>query len=218
MIGRFIFGDMTSVPTTILVLFLFLLASSRRTSPPRSQCISVFSGKCCVYISTALYHALHHALSIEMGLPYSKQINAAFDQVTPLVAAGFEVLQTTKNIAVLLAVIEVITAITLILILLALLALLLSVNPDLSTEREQLVTPTMKWLASWVVKYGRVAGYVVRFALVIGSVVLGWSVWQGLTTGHDEPKSGDGEEQEGASDDKKDDDASRDEKDAKEEN
>lgn len=149
-----------------------------------------------------------------MGLPYSKQINAAFDQVTPLVAAGFEVLQTTKNIAILLAVIQIVVALTLILILLALLALLLSVNPDLSAEREQLVTPAMKWLASWVFKYGRITGWVIRFALVIGSVVLGWSVWQGLTTGHDDPKSGDGEEEEGSTDDKKDD-ASKDEKNGK---
>ena len=38
-----------------------------------------------------------------MGLPYSKQINEAFDQVTPLVAEGFKVLETTKNISILLA-------------------------------------------------------------------------------------------------------------------
>jgi hypothetical protein len=45
-----------------------------------------------------------------MGIPYSKQINIAFDQVAPLVAAGFVVLQTTRNITYLLAAIQVLTA------------------------------------------------------------------------------------------------------------
>lgn len=48
-----------------------------------------------------------------MGLPYSKQIHSAFDQVTPLVAAGFEVLRTTKNIAIFLACLQVFVALVL---------------------------------------------------------------------------------------------------------
>lgn len=48
-----------------------------------------------------------------MGIPYSKQIHSAFDQVTPLVAAGFEVLKTTKNIAILLACLQVFVALIL---------------------------------------------------------------------------------------------------------
>jgi hypothetical protein len=80
-----------------------------------------------------------------MGIPYSKQINAAFDQVTPLVAAGFQVLETTKNIAVLLAFIEVFIFILLGLILIALCILLVTVNPDLEEERRELVTPVIKW-------------------------------------------------------------------------
>uniref|UniRef100_A0A0D2YG95 Uncharacterized protein n=1 Tax=Fusarium oxysporum (strain Fo5176) TaxID=660025 RepID=A0A0D2YG95_FUSOF len=59
-----------------------------------------------------------------MGMPYSKQVHAAFDQVTPLVAAGFEVLRTTKNIAVFLAFLQVFVAIILTLTLLAILAVL----------------------------------------------------------------------------------------------
>lgn len=66
-----------------------------------------------------------------MGLPYSKQINAAFEQVTPLVAAGFKVLRTTRDISILLAVIQVLTVLLLFLILLGLIALLYCVNPDL---------------------------------------------------------------------------------------
>ena len=87
-----------------------------------------------------------------MGIPYSHQINEAFDQVTPLVASGFQVLETTKNIAVMLAVIQVYTAGLLTLILLALLGLLFSLNPDLEVERRTLVTPAMRWLASWIVE------------------------------------------------------------------
>lgn len=66
-----------------------------------------------------------------MGLPYSRQINAAFDQVTPLVAAGFKVLRTTRDISILLAVIQVLTVILLGFILFALVLLLYCVNPDL---------------------------------------------------------------------------------------
>lgn len=84
-----------------------------------------------------------------MGMPYSKQINAAFDQVTPLVAAGFEVLQTTKNISMLLAAIQVLTVVFLAMILAVMLGVLISVNPDSESERQALVTPAMKWLAGW---------------------------------------------------------------------
>ena len=68
--------------------------------------------------------------------------------MTPLVAEGFEVLQSTKNISILLAAIQVLTALLLAFILLALLALLFTVNPDLKSERQALVTPVMKWIAS----------------------------------------------------------------------
>jgi hypothetical protein len=79
-----------------------------------------------------------------MGIPYSRQINTAFDQVTPLVAQGFQVLETTKNIAILLAWIQVLTVVLLALILSALVALLVTMNPDLETERQAFLTPIMK--------------------------------------------------------------------------
>ncbi|KAF2011571.1 hypothetical protein BU24DRAFT_426646 [Aaosphaeria arxii CBS 175.79] len=82
-----------------------------------------------------------------MGIPYSREINAAFDQVTPLVAAGFKVLKTTKNISIVLAIIQVLTVICLAMILAVLLAILYSVNPDLEQERRELVTPTLQRLA-----------------------------------------------------------------------
>ena len=75
-----------------------------------------------------------------MGLPYSKQINAAFEQVTPLVAAGFKVLRTTRDISILLAVIQVLTVLLLFFILLGIIALLYCVNPDLEVRLSSKVT------------------------------------------------------------------------------
>jgi hypothetical protein len=69
-----------------------------------------------------------------MGIPYSRQINAAFEQVTPLVAAGFKVLRTTRDISILLAIIQVLTVLLLGLILCGLVALLYCVNPDLEVR------------------------------------------------------------------------------------
>ena len=66
-----------------------------------------------------------------MGIPYSREINAAFEQVTPLVAAGFKVLTTMKNISILLAAIQIITVLCLMAILGVLVALVYCVNPDL---------------------------------------------------------------------------------------
>ena len=89
-----------------------------------------------------------------MGIPYSKQINLAFDQVTPLVAAGFKVLKTTRNITYLLAAIQILTAVFLGLILITLLALIITMSPDLESERQALVTPVVKYLAASAVQYG----------------------------------------------------------------
>ncbi|TVY54743.1 hypothetical protein LCER1_G006131 [Lachnellula cervina] len=111
-----------------------------------------------------------------MGIPYSKQINLAFDNVTPLVAAGFEVLQRTKNITYLLAAIQVLTVIFLGLILITLLALIITVSPDLQNERKILVTPVIKWLADWIVQYGRsvqVGVWVVIIGAALGAAG-GW--------------------------------------------
>jgi len=110
-----------------------------------------------------------------MGIPYSKQINAAFDEVTPLVAAGFDVLRTSRNISILLAVVQVVTALTLALILLALLALLVSVNPDLEAERRAVVTPAVQWLAAWVIErtWLRIVVGTVPLGLVAGGLA-GW--------------------------------------------
>lgn len=70
--------------------------------------------------------------------------------VTPLVAEGFEVLQTTRNITFLLAEIQILTVLMLFLILVALSMLLITCNPDLERERQALITPVLHWTASWV--------------------------------------------------------------------
>jgi hypothetical protein len=95
------------------------------------------------------YHRLECDLISKMGIPYSREINAAFEQVTPLVAAGFKVLRTTKNISILLAIIQVLTVFFLFLILMALLFLLITVNPDLEHERNTIVTPALLWITQF---------------------------------------------------------------------
>lgn len=105
-----------------------------------------------------------------MGIPYSRQINAAFDQVTPLVASAYEVLQTTKNISLLLAAIQILTVILLAMILLVLLGIAYSVNPDLDRERKALVTPTLQWLAVRVEKGPRSRLWWLLAAALLGGV------------------------------------------------
>ncbi|KAJ9646856.1 hypothetical protein H2204_000548 [Knufia peltigerae] len=124
-----------------------------------------------------------------MGIPYSREINAAFEQVTPLVAAGFEVLETTKDIAILLACIQVLTVTILAFILVALLALIITVNPDLEKERRELVTPSVVWLASWAYTYGRTAKWLLRIVLLTSFVGLCLFLWQGSLAGVKAPKA-----------------------------
>jgi ABC-type xylose transport system permease subunit len=94
------------------------------------------------------------------------------------VAAGFKVLQTTKNITFLLAAIQILTTVSLGLILITLLALIITVNPDLEHERQVLVTPVMRWLADSVMQYWRwvqVSLWTVIIGAVLGAVG-GWYV------------------------------------------
>ncbi|KAJ4424659.1 hypothetical protein N0V82_000587 [Gnomoniopsis sp. IMI 355080] len=122
-----------------------------------------------------------------MGIPYSREINSAFTQVAPLVAAGFEVLQTTKNISILLACIQVLTVLYLFLILLALIGLICVVHPELQTERDVLVTPVVKWLAGWVLVYGSAVGWTLRIGVVVVTAGLGLFFWQGSLAGTSVP-------------------------------
>lgn len=126
-----------------------------------------------------------------MGLPYSKQINNAFDQVTPLVAYGFRVLETSRDIAILVALIQVLTCLLLSAILLALFALLITVNPDLEPERKAIVTPTMKWFASWVRDPQDRKWLEIVLFVVLGGVVLG--AWAGCSMMKDSGLLGQGQ-------------------------
>ena len=86
-----------------------------------------------------------------MGVPYSKQIDLAFDQVGPF-------LQTAKYIFYLFGVFHVFATLILGLllgsILLALVALLISINPDLDAERRAIVTPVLRRITWLVVRRG----------------------------------------------------------------
>jgi len=119
-----------------------------------------------------------------MVIPYSKEINLAFDQVTPLVAAGFKVLQTTKNITFLLAAIQVLTTVFLGLILITLFALIITVSPDLEDERRTLVTPVMRWLANSVVQYAMLLQ--VGLLSITAGAVIGAAGWWYVTREFDE--------------------------------
>jgi len=87
-----------------------------------------------------------------MWLPYS-------DQVGPLV-------QTAKNVAVLVGAFSLVATVTLgvllSLILLSLFLLLITVNPDLEAERRVIVTPVMRTMTRWMVGRPRAAAPGVR--------------------------------------------------------
>lgn len=128
-----------------------------------------------------------------MGIPYSRQINAAFEQVTPLVAEGFEVLQTTRNITFLLAEIQIATVILLFLLLVATLMLLVTNNPDMEQERKALVTPVMKWICSWMMSSSGKRRYgLIAFTILLAIVGLGylhyWYYFKETATVDEEPQ------------------------------
>jgi hypothetical protein len=124
-----------------------------------------------------------------MGIPYSKEISKAFEelnkaygQVTPLIEAAYEVLETTKNISLLLAGIQVLTVVLLALILLAMVGLLITMNPDLDKERRELVTPAIQWVAGWAT-VGMGAGWLIWVAALFVVITMGIAV---MTTKHGE--------------------------------
>jgi hypothetical protein len=80
-----------------------------------------------------------------MGIPYSKEIDALLEQVVPLV-------QRIQYIVLLHIVLQILTVFLLCLIFLAITALIISVIPELSNEREALVTPPIKSLAQSLIK------------------------------------------------------------------
>ncbi|KAF7187724.1 hypothetical protein HII31_11063 [Pseudocercospora fuligena] len=125
--------------------------------------------------------------------------------VTPLVAEGFEVLQTTRNITFLLAEIQVLTVLLLFLILIALAMLLVTCNPDLDRERQALITPVMRWSASWMMSSEgkRRFGFVGILAVIAGAGVAYLHYWAYFAEVKEKRKDGEGwEEQVGSSEGK----------------
>ena len=115
-----------------------------------------------------------------MGIPYSREINKAFSelnkaygQVTPLIEAAYEVLETTKNISLLLAGIQVLTVILLSFILLALVGLLITMNPEMERERTELVTPALRWVTGWMTMGGIGTAWWCAIGGVFGLVMVG---------------------------------------------
>ncbi|KAK5126949.1 hypothetical protein LTR85_008307 [Meristemomyces frigidus] len=115
-----------------------------------------------------------------MGIPYSKQINQAFEEVGPLVAATVDIVHTTKEISYLLAGIQVCTAIFQFITVLCLIGLLITINPDLTKERTELVTPLIQYMASWVMPgsegrwYLKILGWMLLLAWICGCAALAW--------------------------------------------
>ncbi|KAH9833349.1 hypothetical protein Tdes44962_MAKER08798 [Teratosphaeria destructans] len=85
-----------------------------------------------------------------MGVPYSREIDAALNQITPLVAEASDMLQTTRTVSLLFAAVQILTLLFRALTLIVLLGILLSINPDTSAQRQALVTPVMEWMTSWL--------------------------------------------------------------------
>ena len=110
-----------------------------------------------------------------MGIPYSKEINHAFvelnkayGQVTPLVAAAYEVLETSKNITLMMVAVQILNSFLLTAILMCMLGLLVTMNPDLDKERQELVTPAMVWITSWASMAKRIISTLVFLFAMFG--------------------------------------------------
>ena len=116
-----------------------------------------------------------------MGLPYSKQINAAFSQVTPLVASSYQTLDTIKNISLLLAAIQVLTVILLFSILLTLFAILITLSPDLDDARQVLVLPVLNFFVRFILKAVELLSGTVLWiggTILVGVLIGGlWGLW-----------------------------------------
>ncbi|KAF2646061.1 hypothetical protein P280DRAFT_464329 [Massarina eburnea CBS 473.64] len=114
-----------------------------------------------------------------MGVPYSREIDAAFLQVTPLVQQIAPLITTAKVVVVVIALVQVFVVGLLCAILGVLVAGVVCVNPDLERERRKLVTPAVKWLVRrtrWDLLRGLLFITIpVIFAVFLA--VLGFSMW-----------------------------------------
>lgn len=143
-------------------------------------------------------------VTTKMGMPDSKDVNTAFEQVTPLVEDGLWILNTTKYISLLGAAIQALNVALLWLILLSLLGLLITANPDLRDERQAVVTPVMQWVVSWVRyredrKLLQILGFFMLMGLVFGIwmwIMVATDTFGQVADGKEEPVDEEEEEEE----------------------
>ena len=109
-------------------------------------------------------------------------------------AAGFDVLRTSRNISILLAAIQIITVLLLSFIFVALFGLLITVSPDLEDERRAIVTPAVQWLSLWIID--RTWIKVLVWTLFVGCLIGGTGAWYltRSTAGADVPEVGEPED------------------------
>lgn len=131
-----------------------------------------------------------------MGVPFSKEIDQAFEQlgplvakghqvldsaslqITPLAVTGAQVLDTTRTIGIVLFWLQLLSALAVALNLICLVAVLITLNPDLEEERKTLVTPAVRWvvrMTRWAVKVLMwVLVLLVHLLRVIGAAAWNW--------------------------------------------
>lgn len=98
-----------------------------------------------------------------MGVPYSKEVDIVLSSVQDL-------LGTVNYVAITLVILHITIVFLLILLLTAVIALIFTMDPNLSKEREALVTPSMKWLATrllWLQVRLRLACWLLALLAVI---------------------------------------------------
>ena len=81
-----------------------------------------------------------------MGVPFSREVEIILGSMQDLKPIAATVLQTVRYVALLLLVLQIATMFLLALLLAAVIALIVTMDPNLSGEREALVTPVLKWL------------------------------------------------------------------------
>lgn len=80
-----------------------------------------------------------------------------FKELKPLMNATFEASQSINRTAPILAWTQALMIVLLSAIFLALFGLLVTLNPDLETERRQFITPAVRYVLNKVIAYGCIA-------------------------------------------------------------
>ncbi|KAK6062500.1 hypothetical protein SCUP515_13309 [Seiridium cupressi] len=100
-----------------------------------------------------------------------------FKELKPLMNATFEASESINRTAPILACTQILMIILLAAIFFALFGLLVTINPDLDDERQQYITPAVRFLLSHSALYGRIAGKVARQPAWIAQTI--WALLSG---------------------------------------